>query len=605
MTRVTKVPAIPDVRDDNILDVLRSIKATIEVREGAIGDPLDQGATLRDLTDLNLATTAGTTTTQNGTKLPIATVIPVALSGYDPATDYTTPPAPTNLAAKGGMTNVYLSWDGAPYKNHNFTEVWRAGSDNLGQAVLIGTTAANVYADPAQEDTTYYYWVRFVSKGNITGPYNATAGTMAKTALRVSSAISALTTDLQQSQLFIDLGTRMKSVEQVSALSSAELSLLQDARARLEQQVSQNGSAIIQTQQTTSKNATLITALGTRVGTAESNITSLSSTTANQAITLNSLTSTVSGNTTTIQTLSQVTNGLSGQYTVKIDNNGHVTGFGLASTTVNGAPTSAFIIRADKFAIAGTSDTTNPLGTTNPSKTPFMVNTNAVTVNGKTYPSGVWIDSAFIANATIDSAQISSITADQITTGTLTASIGVQTGKLYGGVNTAFGFGTTNFGTGFFLGVDGGTQKFYVGAPTQNMQWDGSSLSVTGNINATSGSFRNVNIYNAQNQIILSSGGVTAAALANAGLGSFAYANKLTAANVSTYIDAAAIDQAYIGNLDASKITTGILNAARIDTSSITVSRLNASSYMTITNTYIKVFDLSGQLRVQIGDLNA
>jgi hypothetical protein len=621
MTRETKVPAIPDVRDDNILDVLRSIKATIEVREGAIGDPLDQGATLRDLTDLNLATTGGSTTTATGGKLPISTVIPKLPDGYDPAKDYTTPPAPTNLIANGGLTNVHLSWDGAPYKNHNFTEVWRASKDNLGSAVMIGTTAASVYADPAQEDTTYYYWIRFVSKANITGPYNATSGTVAKTAIRVSTAIEAMTAELERSQLFIDLGTRLQSVQEAAVLSEDALALLKDARARLEQQVSQNGSAIIQTQKVTAKNATLITALGTRIGTAESGIINLNSTTSTQAITLNSLTSTVGGHTTSLQTLSQVTDGLSGQYTVKIDNNGHVTGFGLASTTVNGSPTSAFIVRADKFAIAGTNDSSNPLGTTSPSRAPFMVNTTPVVVNGKTYPSGVWIDSAFIADATIDSAQISSLTSDKITTGELTATIGISTGKLYGGVNPAYSFGSTNFGTGFYLGVDGGTHKFFVGTPTQNMTWNGSSLSVTGNINATSGSFRNINIYNDQNQIILSSGGVTAQALANAGLGSLAYKSsvnayneitnlgsyafltKLSAANVGTYIDVGAINQAYIGDLDAGKITTGILSANRIDTSSLTVSRLNSSARMEVSNTVIKVYDIYGALRVQIGEL--
>ncbi|MEN6400788.1 MAG: DUF1983 domain-containing protein, partial [Armatimonadia bacterium] len=39
------------------------------------------------------------------------------------------------------------------------------------------------------------------------------------------------------------------------------------------------------------------------------------------------------------------------QYTVKIDNYGYVSGFGLASTPVNGAPYSDFMVRADRFSI--------------------------------------------------------------------------------------------------------------------------------------------------------------------------------------------------------------------------------------------------------------
>ena len=44
--------------------------------------------------------------------------------------------------------------------------------------------------------------------------------------------------------------------------------------------------------------------------------------------------------------------GLLGQYTVKIDNNGYVSGFGLASTPVSGIPLAEFMVRADRFSIA-------------------------------------------------------------------------------------------------------------------------------------------------------------------------------------------------------------------------------------------------------------
>lgn len=39
------------------------------------------------------------------------------------------------------------------------------------------------------------------------------------------------------------------------------------------------------------------------------------------------------------------------QYTVKVDTNGYVTGFGLANTVNNGTPTSSFIVRTDTFSI--------------------------------------------------------------------------------------------------------------------------------------------------------------------------------------------------------------------------------------------------------------
>lgn len=92
-------------------------------------------------------------------------------------------------------------------------------------------------------------------------------------------------------------------------------------------------------------NATALTNLTTRVTTAEGTITSTSSA-------LTSLTTTVSGNTTSINTQATSINGLEAQYTVKIDNNGHLSGFGLASNTAtSGDVFSEFMVSADRFSI--------------------------------------------------------------------------------------------------------------------------------------------------------------------------------------------------------------------------------------------------------------
>ena len=117
--------------------------------------------------------------------------------------------------------------------------------------------------------------------------------------------------------------------------------------------------------------------------------------------------------------------GLKGQYTVKIDANGYVAGFGLASTEVNGATVSDFIVRADRFSIA------NPGGPALTPIVPFSVTTSAQTINGVSVPAGVYIESSYIKNGTItnakmadaaiDNAKIASLSADKITAGTLSA----------------------------------------------------------------------------------------------------------------------------------------------------------------------------------------
>lgn len=112
---------------------------------------------------------------------------------------------------------------------------------------------------------------------------------------------------------------------------------------------------------------------------------------------------------------------LEGRYTVKIDANGYVAGFGLAVDANNATPTSEFIIRADRFSIASPGYT---------SIIPFIV-TGATTINGVSVPAGVYINDGYIRNGTItnakignaaiDDAKIGSLNANKITAGSLDA----------------------------------------------------------------------------------------------------------------------------------------------------------------------------------------
>ena len=137
---------------------------------------------------------------------------------------------------------------------------------------------------------------------------------------------------------------------------------------------------------------------------------------------IDTVSATVSGQTSSIQTLQTVVGdangGLSSQYSVKLDNNGHVAGFGLSNTDNDGTPTSAFIIRADKFSIVA--PTASNQQTNSPSNSsdlivPFVVQAAQTTINGETVPAGVYMDTAFIKNGSIETAKIGSLTVDKIT----------------------------------------------------------------------------------------------------------------------------------------------------------------------------------------------
>jgi len=104
------------------------------------------------------------------------------------------PPAPLNLVATGAMTSVVLTWAGVSYNPcYAYTEIWRADSNDLGLAVLIGTAVTGMYADAVGSDDSNYYWVRFVNTVDDRGPYNQTAGTAGATAPDLAYVFDQLT----------------------------------------------------------------------------------------------------------------------------------------------------------------------------------------------------------------------------------------------------------------------------------------------------------------------------------------------------------------------------------------------------------------------------
>lgn len=97
---------------------------------------------------------------------------------------------------------------------------------------------------------------------------------------------------------------------------------------------------------------------------------------------------------------------LGGQYTVKIDVNGRVAGFGLANTSAvyNGGIHSEFAVRVDRFSIVNTDS--------NVATAPFIVTTTPTTNNGVSVPAGVYMTDAFIRNGAIVNAKIGNLAVD-------------------------------------------------------------------------------------------------------------------------------------------------------------------------------------------------
>lgn len=288
-----------------------------------------------------------------------------------PRSDIVEPPrAPSNVSAAGALATIIVSWNSPAYRGHAYSEVWAASRTQaqtdaspqenpiIGQAELVGMTAGNNFSHNIGAGADRWYWVRFVNRNGVAGPYNLTEGTFGQTGQDPAYLLSVLTDAVTSSQLANALSTRIDLV---------------DADASVTGSVNQR-----------------------------------------------------------VQTVTDVTDGLGAQYTVKIDNNGAVAGFGLASTTTGaGNITSEFLVNADRFAIMrGGSDTTA-------ATVPFVVQATATTVNGEAVPAGVYMADAFIKNGTITNAKIGGLTADKITASLL---------------NTVDFYGNTIAGSTIYLG---------------------------------------------------------------------------------------------------------------------------------------------------------
>ncbi len=184
-------PALPVANLDlaSIKSLVDKIKEIIELREGVRGSKFDQNITWRSLFQSGL-----TKVTLDGVSYSAETATPLGLITN---TDYTTPPNVTNVTGSAGLAIALISWDLPNYSNFAYAEVWRSATDQIGTAVLIGTTTSIIYTDSiGATSITYYYWVRVVSQNNIIGPYNAINGVAVTTSTVNSTNIAdaAITT---------------------------------------------------------------------------------------------------------------------------------------------------------------------------------------------------------------------------------------------------------------------------------------------------------------------------------------------------------------------------------------------------------------------------
>ena len=179
------LPSVPTPRVEN--PSLQRFLNAIASRVNARG--MDSLITNQDLVDLRLAAPS---TDPRGPGGPVVRTVPL-----DPTLPtLALPPLPTGFEAWGGIGVVVLVWDNpyAIYANHARARLYRHTADELNNAVPIGESVSMSYTDrQVDDDTTYYYWVRFETTAGVLGPptesATATTGTDPEKAIRTLAEV--------------------------------------------------------------------------------------------------------------------------------------------------------------------------------------------------------------------------------------------------------------------------------------------------------------------------------------------------------------------------------------------------------------------------------
>tara|TARA_R110000744_G_scaffold353403_2_gene459753 strand:- start:416 stop:2998 length:2583 start_codon:yes stop_codon:yes gene_type:complete len=416
--------------------------------------------------------------TVGNTQADLATILELLESGITTsqlATDLATPlgnlPSNTTstIAAMQGQINtlsITAAW--AIGESYILTDL-ATFNGNLYEVLVAHTsTVANQPTGAATNNTNWRYVGAFTSLASVTGANTASindinyldSSSNSAAAVRIASLTSDVAT--QASGLSAaatarnELGTRITSTETSITAQSTDITALETTVNNATTSVAATSTAVggLTTRVTSAEGSIVsqasdIVALATTVNNATTGVAATATALDSIEILCNDTTTGVAASATKIGELSSgyvnpdgtsgtvtlqqamttqasVNGDLKGQYSVKIDTNGHVAGFGLSSTLVDDTPTSAFIINADKFALVSSSDTSDGLGTITPDSdnVPFFVHSD-----GKTYIKSATIldgsiTNALIQNATIDgSLKVRNINADYIETGSIKTSL--------------------------------------------------------------------------------------------------------------------------------------------------------------------------------------
>lgn len=268
------------------------------------------------------------------------------------------PGPPTNLTAQGDFRSVILQWANPSNLDLDHVEIYENSENTTETATRIAKVTGTQFTRMGLPGlVTRYYWAKAVNKRGLMSQFNSNLGT---------SAITLQATHEDVVKQFVDESLLVPDLVSNIHANQAVVDQLQgyfDKAAETQTKVNQYEARIAAvetfvssfddgTTQYATKEDLLQAKNETQQAVIDHVMGVMAGPTGTIATEITKLRTEVDGKFSAIAITAETINGLSSQYTVKIDNNGYVAGFGLASTSSNGVPTSEFLILADRFAIA-------------------------------------------------------------------------------------------------------------------------------------------------------------------------------------------------------------------------------------------------------------
>ena len=295
---------------------------------------------------------------------------------------------------------------------------------------------------------------------------------------------------------------------------------------------------------------------------------------------LTTLTTTVGENTASITTQATSIDGVEANYSVKIDNNNRITGFGLLSTTSGATPFSEFAVVADQFSIV------SPDSTADTPIQPFTVTADKIYFGADVIVSGDLISTGTIS---ADRLQIDGVMFDTETVGGVTSLIikesgvntsqiaesAITTARLSNDAVTVDKFANTLQSTNYVADTSGWQILTSGDVEFQNAK-------ITGEINATSGTLSSSIAIGTGNSIFKAdSNGIY---LGNATFASAPFRVTPAGAVTATSVDITGTVDASDGFTFDGLTVSGTLAAGNIDVSGVITSGSLITDSATIAN---------------------